>query len=121
MGKEGGVKTNIVGWVARVLSLLGVGIILMFMIGEGFNVAHMTPQERLLVTFFPIGVCVGMVVGWFSEGLGGLITAVSLVLFYVVNYAQRGHFPTEWFSLLFSSGGLLFRDSWLYARLRRRS
>ncbi|MFH0953145.1 MAG: hypothetical protein V1873_02320 [Verrucomicrobiota bacterium] len=111
-------KTNVIGWIARVLSVLGVGIILVFMIGEGFNPAHMTAREMLLSLFFPVGVCIGMIVGWFSEGLGGLITALSLVLFYVVNYAQRGHFPSERFSLLFSSGGLLFLVSWLYTRLR---
>ena len=117
-------KTNVIGWVARVLSVLGVGIILVFMIGEGFNLAQMTPQERLLVTFFPIGVCVGMVVGWFREGWGGTITALSLALFYVVHHAQRGHFPSgegvPWF-LIFSSGGLLFLVSWLYARFRARA
>ncbi len=113
-------RTNPIGWVARVLSVLGVGIILMFMIGEGFNPAHMTPQERWLVVGFPVGVCVGMIVGFFSEGLGGLITALSLGMFYVVHYAQRGVFPGGGWFLLFSSGGLLFLVSWLYERLRRR-
>ena len=116
-------KTNVVGWVARVLSLLCVGIILMFMIGEGFNVGQMTVQERWLILGFPIGVCIGMVVGWFNEGAGGLITALSLALFYGTHYAQRGTFPggkgVPWF-LIFSSGGLLFLVSWLYTRLRRR-
>jgi hypothetical protein len=117
-------KTNPIGWVARVLSVPGVGIILLFMIGEGFNPAHMTAREMLLSAFFPIGVCVGMVVGWFREGVGGLITALSLALFCAVHYAQRGNFPSAegvlWF-LVFSSGGLLFLVSWLYARVRARS
>jgi hypothetical protein len=113
------VKTNVIGWVARVLSVLGVGIILVFMIGEGFNPAHMSPHERWLVLGFPIGVCVGMVVGWFREGLGGLITALSLAFFSVVHYAQRGSFPGGWWFLIFSSGGLLYLPSWLYTRLRK--
>ena len=83
-------KTNVIGWVARVLSVLGVGIILMFMIGEGFNPAYMTVQEKWLVLGFPIGVCIGMIVGWFREGLGGVITALSLALFFIVHYAQWG-------------------------------
>ena len=116
-------KTNPIGWLARVLSILGVGIILVFMIGEGFNPAHMTAREMLLCVFFPVGVCVGMIVGWFWEGLGGAITALSLALFYAVHYAQRGDFPgggggAPWF-LIFSSGGLLYLVSCLYTRLRR--
>jgi hypothetical protein len=114
------VKTNVIGWVARVLSLLGVGIILTFMIGEGFNPAYMTVQERWLILGFPIGVCIGMIVGWFREGWGGAITAVSLAIFFIVHYAQRGRFPSGWWFLVFSSGGLLFLPSWLYTRLRDR-
>lgn len=110
-------RTNPIGWVARVLSVLGVGIILMFMIGEGFNPLHLTAREALLSLFFPMGVCVGMIVGWFREGLGGAITALSLALFFVVHYAQRGRFPGGTAFLLFSSGGLLFLVSWLYTRL----
>lgn len=90
----------------------------MFMIGEGFNPAHMAPREMLLCLFFPIGVCVGMIVGWFREGLGGAITAVSLALFYAAHYAQWGCPPGGWAFLLFSSGGLMFLPSWLYTRIR---
>ena len=114
-------KTNVIGWVARVLSVLGVGIILMFMIGEGFNPVHMSPDERWLVLGFPIGVCIGMIVGWFSEGLGGGITIASLLFFYAVHYAHRGKLPGGGWFLLFSSGGLLYLVSWLYARFRARS
>jgi hypothetical protein len=114
-------KTNVVGWVARVLSALGVGMILIFMIGEGFNPAYMTAREMLLSLFFPVGVCIGMIVGWFREGLGGALTALSLALFCVVHYAQRGRFPGGIEFLLFSSGGLMFLVSWLYSRFRTRS
>lgn len=113
-------KTNPIGWVARILSVLGVGIILVFMIGEGFNPAHMRPGEMLLSLFFPMGVCIGMIAGFFSEGFGGGITTASLLLFYAVHYAQWGRFPGGGWFLLFSFGGLMFLVSWLYARLARR-
>lgn len=112
-----GIRTNPIGWAARVLSVLGVGIILMFMIGEGFNPAYMTPIERWLVLGFPVGVCVGMIVGFFHEGWGGGITVAGLLFFYAVHYAQRGTFPAGGWFLIFSSGGLLFLVSWLYTRL----
>lgn len=115
------VKTNVIGWVARALTIPCVGIILMFMIGEGFNPFHLSPREALLCLFFPIGVCVGMIVGWIREGLGGLITVVSLALFFVVHYAQWSRPPGGPWFLIFSSGGLLFLVSWLYARLRKSS
>lgn len=114
-------KTNVVGWVARALTVPCVGIILMFMVGEGFNPLHLSPREALLSLFFPFGVCVGMIVGWFREGLGGLITALSLALFCIVHYAQWSRFPGGPWFLVFSSGGLLFLASWLYSRLRQRS
>src|ERR1022692_4182722 len=64
-------------WSARVLSILVVALLLVFACGEGLNLSRFTVRELLLFAFFPLGLCVGMVVAWRREILGGCITVAS--------------------------------------------
>jgi len=61
-------------WTARILGSLMVLFLLAFLIGEGVpSWRHMTAQERL----YALGVCalfLGLVVAWFREAWGGLLS-----------------------------------------------
>jgi hypothetical protein len=103
-------------WSARVLSILAVGIVLMFAFGEGLNLAHFTGRELLLFVFFPLGVCVGMVVAWWREGLGGGITVASLAAFYLVHRLLSSSFPRGFAFAAFAVPGFLFLLCWLWTR-----
>ncbi len=95
---------NILRWVARVLSIVSIGIVLLFFIGEGMadgfsiaSIASITWREWVAIVFFPFGVVVGMVVGWFRDGVGGSITAISLLLFYALDVLFTGTSPSGYY------------------------
>ncbi|HEY5912046.1 MAG TPA: hypothetical protein VJA21_15695 [Verrucomicrobiae bacterium] len=73
-------------WLARVLSILVVGVVHLFAFGEGLKLSHVTAPELVLFLFFPIGVCLGMALAWRWEGLGGGVTVASLATFNIFLY-----------------------------------
>lgn len=112
-------KISLIGWMARGLSILVVGSILLFVIGECFNPLRLNMQEALLFLFFPLGIVIGIAIGWWREGLGGLITLASMALFYAVHFIQSGRLPKGPFFLIFALPGLLFVISWLYEKISK--
>ncbi|MBN1385063.1 MAG: hypothetical protein JW983_09310 [Elusimicrobia bacterium] len=111
-----------VKWTARVLSILFIGFVLMFWIGEGGgNPFRLGLRVLIHHLFFPLGVMAGMIIAWKREGLGGLITVVSVIIFYILNFASCGRFPKgPWFAII-SSPGLLFIFYWLLNKKSARS
>lgn len=93
-------------WTARVWSVASVGLVLAFIVGEGFNPSG--PNEWFGVLFFPVGISVGMILAWWKEGLGGSMTVGSLVAFYVVHLTTAGTLPKGWAWLAFAVPGFLF-------------
>jgi hypothetical protein len=109
-------------WIARILSMLSIGLMLLFLVGEGLadpdaSLADIKLTEWWLVIFFPPGVVIGMIVGWWREGTGGAITVVSLFLFYVSHAIVFGNLPGGLWFLIFSLPGFLFLGCWLLTRL----
>jgi len=58
------------------------------------------PGQYVGFLFFPVGICVGLIVAWWREGLGGAITVSSLLIFYAIHVTTA----TE-AARLVSSGG----------------
>lgn len=108
--------TQILQWLARALSIASVFILLLFFIGEGFNPAALRSREWVSMLFFPIGVVVGMAVAWRREDLGGAITVVSLIAFYLTQLLFSGGFPRGWGFAAFALPGFLFLAHWLLVR-----
>jgi hypothetical protein len=98
----------VVRWLARGLSLVSLGMLLLFMFGEGFNPFRMEPREALLTLFFPIGVMIGLLLGWRFEGMGGAVALVSLLGFYAVHLLLSGRFPGGAWFFVFTSPAVLF-------------
>jgi hypothetical protein len=102
-------------WVARLSSIASIGLIIAFATADP-KVPQ--PQEWLLLALFPIGVVVGMVVGWWRELAGGLIGTASLFAFYAA-FLANGYSLNRgvWFgvfalpAMLFLAAGLLQRTS----------
>ena len=103
-------------WSARVWSVLAIGIVLLFAFGEGLNLSKFTARELVLFVFFPLGVCLGMVVAWRWEGVGGGITMASLAAFYLVNRLSSSSFPRGYAFVAFAAPGFLFLLCWLWTR-----
>lgn len=70
--------------IARILSIVSIGTILLFMIGENFGMTKIAPKEWAGLLFFPFGVALGMLIGWWRAVLGGAIAVGSLLAFYFI-------------------------------------
>lgn len=61
-------------WIARVWSIASIGFVLLTSIGSGlaeeFTLAQFTARDLVGLLFFPLGVCLGMIVAWRWEGQG---------------------------------------------------
>ena len=114
------IAINGLRWSARILSLAVIGVLLLFVFGEGFNPLHLSLRDWVLFLFFPFGLCLGMVVAWRWEGLGGTITVGSLASFYVAHRLLSPGFPRGVAFLAISTPGFLFLLCWLLTRSRAR-
>jgi hypothetical protein len=97
--------------VARILSILFIGFILLLLIGEVlFPHAEAVFQVRDIIAmiFFPTGVVVGLILAWRKELLGGSVAVGSLAAFYMTLFLFDGRFPRGPFFLLLASPGILF-------------
>jgi len=96
-------------WTARVWTILSVVFILGFAIGEGLAGG---PKPSLKdwggLALFPIGVCLGLLVAWYREKLGGVLALGFLIAFYFWNLLRSGHWPRGPFGFLVAAPGLLF-------------
>jgi len=110
--------TQVIRWTARVWAVGSIGLILAFIIGEGFNPSQVKATEWLGLLFFPAGVCAGMILAWWKEGLGGSITVGSLLIFYMIHLATAGTFPKGGAWLAFAAPGFLFLLCWYRSRKR---
>jgi len=112
---------TILRWLARALSILTVAILLVFACGEGLNWSRFTPGELLLFACFPLGLCAGMVVAWWREGLGGGIAVASLVAFYLLDRFWSGSFPRGFAFAALAVPGFLFLicGLWTPAKTKR--
>jgi hypothetical protein len=110
------VLTEVIRWVARVWAVASIGLILAFVVGEGFNPSQIKPREWVGLFFFPVGICAGMVLAWWKEGLGGIITVGSLLAFYLVHRVTAGTLPKGWAWWAFAAPGFVFLLSWYWSR-----
>lgn len=95
-------------WIARASSLLSLGFLLFIFVGEGIGFSAITRVEWLMLLCFPVGVALGMIVGWWKELFGGGITAVSILLFYLIDLLSTGELPRGFWFLIFTLPGFLF-------------
>jgi hypothetical protein len=100
-----------VWWIARVWSIASVALVVLFIVGERSLPASQV--EWLDFLFFPAGVCAGLCLAWWREGLGGSVAVGSLVVFYLVHFLTSGTFPKGLAWLLFAAPGPLFLLCWI--------
>jgi hypothetical protein len=103
-------------WAARVLSVLSVGVILLFFVGEGFDPSGVTLRVWVALLLFPVMVVAGMLIAWRREGLGGVVSIAGLAAFYLYSAVLNGGTPRGLAFLILSAPGFLFL---LYALARQ--
>ncbi|MFO0977938.1 MAG: hypothetical protein U0996_16150 [Planctomycetaceae bacterium] len=96
-----------VKWLARLTSVASVGLLSMFLFGGNEGIVP-TLREAVAMAFFPFGVAAGMIIGWKREFLGGVVSILSLAMFYVIMaMTDPGESLGPWF-LIFTVPGFLF-------------
>lgn len=93
---------------AKILSIISIGIIITFIIGEGIDFSEISYNGIILFIFFPIGICIGMIYSWFKPRAGSFISIFSLMLFYFLEYYFKSEYPNGIYFLLFTIPAFLF-------------
>jgi hypothetical protein len=117
MGVEGDGADRLTGairWTARMWALVTMVVVVLLSIGEGVHPAG--PAEAAGLLLYPGGICLGMVLAWWKEGVGGMVTVVSLLAFYILHTVTAGRLPQGWAWLILAVPGFLFL--WCWARGR---
>jgi hypothetical protein len=94
-------------WLIRILSAISILILLIFVVAEGFNPFNLTSNEAVLTVFFPGGVILGLIVGFWKNRLGGYITILSFFGFYLLEILIMGILPHGAYIALFIFPGFL--------------
>ena len=108
-----GIGQLVLRWIARMLSIVSTAVLFLFLAGEPFEVSKITARQWMGFAFFPVGLVIGFAIAWWKESLGGAITVVSLLLFYLFYLRGVGGI---WAFFIFAIPGLLFLASGLLAR-----
>jgi len=105
-------------WLARISSLLSIGMLALFVVGEPFNPARISPREWVGLAFFPAGVALGMIIAWWKEGLGAAISIASLLGFYTIfGWLLGSNVKGPWF-VIFVFPAFLFLIAWFLSRTK---
>ena len=103
-------------WLARLTSLLSLGIVAMFLLAEPFNPRNVRPREWVGFICFPIGVLLGLIIAWWREGFGAAVSLGSLAAFYLVYGWLMGSNVNSPAFVVFASPAFLFLIAWLLSR-----
>jgi hypothetical protein len=103
--------------MARLLSLVSVAFIVLIALGTG---GAPVTSEIIGLAFFPVGIVIGFGVAWWREGIGGIISVLSLIGFYVWPFAVRGQLPHGPYFFLFTAPSALFLLSWFLTQAHER-
>jgi hypothetical protein len=100
-------------WIARVMGVCLVGLVVLFLIGEGgFNPLRATWHESLQMLSVLL-TCIGLLSAWRRELFGGALAVGGMLMFYALDFAAHGHFPRGWVFGVIALNGLLFILAWL--------
>jgi hypothetical protein len=109
--------TGQVRWAARGLGLALILIVLVFFVGEGIiggdmpDLLTMGLAEDFMLLALLMALA-GIVVGWYWEGVGGILIVGSLLLFESINAMATGYWRIGVLDPWFLLAGLLFLWSW---------
>ena len=73
-------------WIARLSSLAGVVILVLYVWLARLNPAELPRIELIIFLFMPVGIGLGYLISWGWEGTGPIISLVCLIGYYVSYY-----------------------------------
>jgi len=100
-----------VRWTARLLTALFVGLVLVMFGGAtlegGSTPLKLKGVEPIQMVFFWIA-CIGMVIAWRWQVVGGMLSLAGMILFFAVEFAVNGRLPRGLLLYLMLLPGILF-------------
>ncbi len=105
-----------VRWTARVLAVVLVGVILVMFIGVGGVYPVKLQGTELIQMVFLWTACIGILLAWHWQVIGGTISLVGMLLFFTVEFVARGGLPRGLFPYLMLLPGILFMVSSVLTR-----
>jgi membrane protease YdiL (CAAX protease family) len=104
----------LIRWIARISSIVIVAFLLLMLVGEALSPTQQssstTSRETFGLLFFPIGLCLGLILAWKWEKAGGIIAIASMVAFHLTIK------DAPLWMLGFAVPGLLFIACWISSR-----
>ena len=98
-------------------SIVSIAVILTFFISDVSTFGRVAPNDWVGLFFFPVGVIAGMLLGWWREVLGGGVTVLSLLGFYLIyGWLLNGQIWLGAWFIVFALPGILFLISGLAFR-----
>jgi len=95
-------------WLTRIASLASIVVLLLFVFGGAESLQFRSLREVVGFAFFPVGILVGMLLGWKWHWVGGLFSLISLVAFYAWHFVDSGRFPSGPWFLIFTLPAIMF-------------
>jgi len=103
-------------WTGRLFAAVLLSLVAVIFLGEGgFNPLKLTAVEEIQMALL-LTTCIGLVVAWRWQVLGGAIATGGLLLFLAVEFGVNGRFPKGLVFYLMLLPGLLFLLSGLVRR-----
>ena len=81
-------------YTAKGLSIFSLFIIGMFLAGEFFSdqaSSFTSTKEIIMFSFFPMGLCIGLILSWKNSLIGGLIATISILAFHFIEKSMGFH------------------------------
>jgi hypothetical protein len=105
-------------WIARMWGTGIVALVALFAVMQlvSPDAPPPTPTEWVGVVFFPIGLCVGLVLAWRWEAFGGAVAIGSFVAFEAWMSTSGAGMPSGTYFIPAAAPGALFLLSWFLSR-----
>lgn len=80
-------------YAAKITSLISISILSLFFLNGNIQFYALQESTVLLMFFFPVGVILGMIIGWIKPLWGGIVGTLSIILFYLIHYFKVQFLP----------------------------
>ncbi|MEI8279630.1 MAG: hypothetical protein WCG87_07680 [Bacteroidota bacterium] len=105
-----------VRWTARIMTIIIIAFVVVTFMDEGFTIFNLSPHQSLMVMAFFLA-WLGLVLAWLWEGLGAIMTLVSLILYVMIALFNGERFIEVWVCVL---PAILFLFCWFQTKNNKR-
>lgn len=92
---------KIIRWTARIIAVLFAIILFFSFTVEDMNPLSINPQDYFFLSLWVL-IPIGYLIGLWKEGLGGLISVVSILTLIIILLTREGHYYSFYFYLILS-------------------